>query len=100
MITKEQARQLVAGSVCGRPDGLPDNDEIIILDEYTLERAWGWVFFYTSKLWQETRKIEYALAGNAPILVERATGRLLATGTAMPTEHYIDNYERTGSPHG
>ncbi|QSI30217.1 hypothetical protein GNX71_11730 [Variovorax sp. RKNM96] len=100
MITKEKARQLVADSVCGRGDLLPDDDEFILLDEQTLEKPWGWVFFYTSKKWHETRDGRYAVAGNAPILVEKRTGQLIATGTAMPTEHYIENYERTGSPHG
>lgn len=99
MITKEQARQLVAESVCGRPEWLPDDDEIIILDAHTIEKPWGWVFFYTSKKWHETHEIKYAIAGNAPIVVEKTTGRLTTTGTAMATEHYIENYERTGSPH-
>lgn len=99
MITKEQARQLVAASVCGRPDWLPEDDEIIILDEHTIERPWGWVFFHTSRKWHETGDISYALAGNSPLLVERLTGRLIGTGTAMSIEHYIENYERTGDPH-
>lgn len=100
MITKEKARQLVADSVCGRVDWLPDDDELILLDEQTLEKPWGWVFFYTSKKWHETRDVRYAIAGNAPILVERRTSKLINTGTAMPIERYIENYERTGSPHG
>jgi hypothetical protein len=99
MITKEKARQLVVESVCGGVDWLPDDDELILLDEQTLEKPWGWVFFYTSKKWHETRDVRYAIAGNAPILVERRTSKLITTGTAMPTEHYIENYERTGSPH-
>jgi hypothetical protein len=73
---------------------------IIILEGQTIEKPWGWVFFYTSRKWHETGDIRYALAGNAPIIVERLTERLLATGTARATEHYMENYERTGSPHG
>ena len=49
MITKEEARQPVAESVCGKVDWLPDDDELILLEEQTLEKPWGWVFFYTSK---------------------------------------------------
>ncbi|WP_407297881.1 hypothetical protein [Stutzerimonas zhaodongensis] len=55
--------------------------------------------FHTSKLWLETHDIRYAIAGNAPIIVERETGKLIPTGTAMNIERYIENYERTGSPH-
>jgi len=100
MITKEQARELVAKQVCRRPDWLPPDDEIIIIDEATIEKPWGWVFFFSSKKWMETNDTKYAIAGNAPIIVEKATGKLITTGTARETEYYIENYERTGNPHG
>ena len=100
MITREQARELVAKQVCGRPDWLPPDDEIIIIDEATIEKPWGWVFFFSSKQWMETNDTKYAIAGNAPIIVEKETGRLITTGTARETEYYIENYERTGNPHG
>lgn len=100
MLDLDKARELVAKQVCVRPDWLPSEDEIVILDSETIERPWGWVFFYTSKLWFETREIRYALAGNSPLFVERETGKLLNTGTAHPIDYYIENYERTGNPHG
>jgi len=100
MITKQQARELVAQQVCGRPDWLPPDDEIIILDKETIEKPWGWVFFYASKKWMETQDIKYAIAGNAPIIVEKKTAKLIPTGTARQTEYYIENYERTGNPNG
>ena len=82
---------------------MPDfsaDDEIIILDSSTIGRVWGWVFFFTSKKWHETRAIKYAIAGNAPVIVEKFSGRLLFTGTAHPVEYYIENFERGGNPHG
>ena len=100
MLTLTQARQLVAEKVCVRPDWLPSEDEIVIVDSATIERSWGWIFFHTSRLWLETQDLRYALAGNSPIFVEKESGRLLTTGTAHPIEHYIDNYERTGNPNG
>ena len=99
MITREQARLSVASVVCVRPEWLPSDDQIILVDEATIERPWGWVFFHSSKKWIETQDIHYAMAGNAPILVERASGRLLTLGTAKPVERYIEAYERTGDPH-
>jgi len=100
MLTLDQAHKLVADQVCVRPSWLPPEDEIVIVDTKTIERSWGWVFFYTSKRWLETQDISYALAGNAPLIVERETGHLLTTGTAYSIEHYIENYERTGDPNG
>jgi Immunity protein 35 len=99
MITREEARQLVVAHI-GRPDWLPPEDDWILVDEATIEKPWGWVFFYTSKLWRETGDIRYAVAGNSPLIVERKGGRILQTGTAYPVEQYIANYERHGNPHG
>lgn len=70
-------------------------DEPMILDEYTVEREFGWVFFYDSRKHQETQSFEFALAGNAPVIVNRIDGFLHSTGTAFPTEHYIREYEET-----
>jgi hypothetical protein len=100
MITKDEARELVAKEVCIRPDWLAEEDELVIFDEFTIEKPWGWVFFHGSKKWMETKDIKYAIAGNSPIIVEKETGNLIFTGTAHETEYYIENYEKTGNPHG
>ncbi|SEI09118.1 Immunity protein 35 [Rheinheimera pacifica] len=99
MVTKEVAHKLVAEAVGGEFDWLPEGDEIIIIERNTIEKPWGWVIFHTSKLWLETNDIKYAIAGNAPTIVERETGKLITTGTAMSIDKYIENYERTGTPH-
>ncbi len=81
-VTKEQAVALVTAQICTRAIGLHPDDEIIIVGEATIEKSWGWVFFYTSRKYRETKEVRYALAGNAPIIVERSSGRLIPTGTA------------------
>ena len=43
---------------------------------------------------------DVVVAGNAPFLVDEGTGTVMATGTAEPVERYIENYLRTGDPHG
>lgn len=72
---------------------LPDGDTLILLHEHTIERPFGWVFFYTSRLHQETGDFKYALAGNAPLIVDRHAGTVIPTGTARPILHYIEEYE-------
>lgn len=99
MITHEEARRFVIEHL-GRPDWLLPEDDWVVLDEATIEKPWGWVFFYTSKLWRETGDIKYAVAGNSPLIVERKDGCILSTGTACATESYIENYERCGDPNG
>jgi hypothetical protein len=97
VIDLSEAVALVAAELGG--GGPPEEDVAIVLDHLTIERRWGWVFFYQSRRFVETGDWSSQLAGNAPIIVERETGRLLTTGTAHPVEFYLENYESTGAPH-
>lgn len=72
---------------------LPDGDVLVICDEATIERPFGWVFFYDSKRHLETGDFRHALAGNAPLIVNRHTGALVPTGTAREVHEYIAEYE-------
>jgi len=67
--------------------------QLEIVEAETIERPFGWVFFYNSKDYLAKRNFEDMLAGNAPIIVNRETGQLHITGTAQPIEHYITEYE-------
>ena len=91
-LTQSQARELVAVKLAA----IPDDDELggfVILDEHTIKRPWGWVFFYDSRKHHETGDFKYAIAGNAPYIVNRFDGSMHVTGTARATEHYIAEYE-------
>lgn len=67
-------------------------EELIILADRTIERPWGWVFFYTTRGWKDG-DIRYAVGGNSPIMVNRFDGSFHDTGTAQTAEHYITAYE-------
>jgi hypothetical protein len=49
-------------------------DEFCILQELTLEKEYGWVFFYNSERYLTTGDQQFYLYGNVPIVVERADG--------------------------
>ena len=57
-----------------------------MLVDSTIERDWGWVFYYNSALFLESGNISDALAGNSPYIVNRSTGEIQVTGTAHPIE--------------
>jgi hypothetical protein len=65
-----------------------------VVDDATIEKPWGWVFFYDSRRFLETGDDSSRLFGNAPIIVNATTGIASDTGTAYPVEHYISEYER------
>jgi hypothetical protein len=77
------------------PVELP-GDEWVILDHCTIEREWGWVFFYDSQLHRQTGDFKFAVAGNAPYFVRKNDGTVFTAGTAAAIEHYIEDFEAGG----
>jgi hypothetical protein len=92
MLTREQARAIALKEILKHWD--IEDDEPVILDEETIEEDFGWVFFYDSKIHQETQIFSYALAGNAPIIVNKHDGSMQVTGTARDIDDYIEEYRR------
>jgi hypothetical protein len=66
----------------------------VTLHDKTIEKPYGWIFFYTSKQWRETGELRFAVAGNAPFLVLRSTGQIKVFGTARSVDWYIEQYEQ------
>ena len=89
MINKKQAENKVISYL----NLFCEDDKMILIEGNTIERDFGWIFFYDSKNHVETGDLRYAIAGNSPILVERKTGFIYETGTAKPVDHYIHLYE-------
>ncbi|MBV9773515.1 MAG: hypothetical protein JO040_06170 [Gemmatimonadetes bacterium] len=99
MISHATARARAYETI-NRPDPYwPDRPEMVILDRLTIEKPYGWVFFYDSARYLETGSISDALAGNAPVLVTADRGEVHVIGTAHSVEHYLQAFERTGSVH-
>jgi hypothetical protein len=89
-MTKIEARDIALAYITARETA---GCQLVLLDDCTLEKTFGWVFFYDSKRHVETGNISYALVGNAPIVVTKADGRVHVTGTAMPLEFYLKQFD-------
>jgi hypothetical protein len=93
MWTYEQALRLVIAYVDVATDG-----GAIVLESETIDKPYGWVFFYQSREAVESGDPLKGYAGNAPLIFNRVFGEYHVTGTAMPIEHYIQEYERALPP--
>ncbi len=58
------------------------------------EYEFGWLFTYNTEEYMRTNNISHALAGNAPLIVDKADGQIYVTGTAPPFEQYIEQYRK------
>jgi len=52
----------------------------------------GWVFFYNSKKFSETRNPLDGYGGNSPIIYDRLKEQIQFTGTARPLDYYVNKY--------
>ena len=86
-----EAQELAQSYVheCERQCGVP----LKLLVDNTIEREFGWVFFYAV----DVSRSNEIIAGNGPLIVDKRTGNLHACGSAYPEADYIEAYERTGS---
>lgn len=91
MISRQQAEELVIRHLDNVGRDVPGG--VALMAENTIEKAYGWIFFYNSKRFLETGDPLEALGGNSPILVESATGRITLLGTATPVADSLRRVE-------
>ena len=66
--------------------------ELVLLPS-PFETSATFTFFYNSADFVATGNYIYALRGNAPLMVSKLTGEIKEAGTALPTEHYVREFE-------
>ena len=94
MIDKETAYQLALDSL--QPPNLElreRGDSLVIVEHATLEKEYGWIFFYNSRKYLETKNERYLLYGGGPIVVEKADGSIHELGSAGGAKYQIELYE-------
>jgi hypothetical protein len=70
-------------------------EEVGIDHRETIEKEYGWIFFYNTKQFLETGNMMHSLGGNAPLLVEREGGALVELPTYQPLDDSLREYEET-----
>lgn len=93
MINYEKARILAQTRV-----DLICEIDVLIIDEETISKPYGWIFFYQSKSFLDKGNFSDMLGGNAPFLIDRINGEIKVFGTALPIEEYLAEYEKSIPP--
>lgn len=94
MFTKEQAKAKMQEYIDFQNNLFIWNDgynpEIIIYDNLTQERNFGWVFYWQVKNVKE----DYSniIIGNGPIIIEKETLEMYKMGTGLDPEEYEKMY--------
>lgn len=94
-ITREDAHRIVQERI-DEFQGFSGGEELrlAVLPDATIEKETYFVVFYQTEDYKESCGDEKAqLAGNAPFIVDKATGDLYPTGTACSIDVYMVEYE-------
>jgi Immunity protein 35 len=70
-----------------------EGDELTIIPEETLEKDYGWVFFYNSSRYLRTGKFSDRVVGNGPIVFEKESGSIHMLGSHRDPKDLIRDYE-------
>jgi len=92
MIDKNQAREIAKEEISRM--NKRSLIEFALMDNQTIEFQYGWVFFYQSKKFLETKDMDFMVAGNAPYIIDKQDGSVHITGTGQDIDYYIEEYIR------
>ncbi len=90
MLTKLEALAMVTKML---NTGLALEDTVVVFDQATIDKPYGWIFFYNSKKFADTGILHYEICGNGPVIVNKHEGTVLAFGSSIPVEFIIEEYE-------
>jgi hypothetical protein len=91
MLEKSEAEELVSRRL---EQMAPLGEQFVVVEEKTIERTFGWIFFYNSKTFLETGNPICRLAGNGPVFVNKMTGRIDFFGSIPSLDVILAGYER------
>jgi hypothetical protein len=67
---------------------------LAINDSKTIEKPYGWIFFYNSKKFIESGDNRYRLAGNGPLVVDKVTHVITGLASNSSIQDAISEYEK------
>jgi|GEM_PF-2437640 len=90
-MTRDEARSAVLAQL----EELDLSGPFVITDDTTEDRDSCYVFYWTL---ESALNGGSPLAGNGPYIVDRHSGRVFSTGTALPITDFITAFEKFGTP--
>ncbi|MFN8255216.1 MAG: YrhB domain-containing protein [Bacteroidales bacterium] len=79
--------------------GIKFSLDLILIEQSTVTKEFGWIFFYNSKEYYYTKDEKFALSGNAPFIVDNRDGRIVGLGTADSILYYSKLYREYRDNH-
>ena len=94
MITYDQAWNIAQSYVKPQDESLRkiERDDELVLGK-SVEFEEGWLFYFTSKKYLETRDLRYRPIGLGPVIVGKKRGDVYQGGSGYTEEEWIDRFK-------
>lgn len=94
MITYDQACIIAKDCIKPQEESLRETepDDRLVLGKF-VEFDEGWLFYFTSRKYLETRDLQYRLIGAGPVIVGRADGDVYQGGSGYTEEEWINQFK-------
>ncbi len=89
MIELNQAKEEIEKLLKEEQSGLSEYNLVI---SKVLTYEFGWVFYYTSEEYLESKDVRHMLLGNAPFIYDKENGSIHETGTFRSIDYFVDRY--------
>jgi len=90
MLTREEAKKIALDAI--RASTVDPALDLVILDEFTRTKPYGWVFLCNTRKSSETRNLLDGVGGNGPIIVEH-NKRIHRLGSAQAPDDAVAELE-------
>jgi hypothetical protein len=90
MLTLEEAKAIANKEIA---EASPRGGNVVIFDEDTIAKKYGWIFFFGSRKFAETGDINDMVGGNGPLIVHH-NGKVYRLPTYAPPEETIAAFEK------
>jgi hypothetical protein len=67
---------------------------LVVLDELTIERPYGWVFFVNTRRYAETKDRRFGVLGNGPVIFRKADQSIHKLPSGVHPDEAIAEFER------
>jgi hypothetical protein len=89
----EEAKFVIYDTVLHRRVGTALEDTPVIFDEDTIEKPWGWIFFYNNERYRQTGDFPCQWVGQGPIFFNRDNGEVRVFGSGCKLDDELYDYE-------
>ena len=88
VMNKKEATKKIYQYINQPDSSWKDKPEMVITD--TIEKEKALIFYYTSSKWLQTGSISDAIAGNGPLIISKANGKIFTIDTSNDIEKSIE----------